>query len=177
MYPDDPDAQKAMANSGFNKAKHIIAGIGGGISGFGTGAKTTFTAKDNIPSSVASAMTKRNAKVQAAGASGGTFLGGVGSSARQFFTGETPYDRLERQISADENAIKMDEAALQTRKAAFGHYKNFMDEIKAEVDGNDKTVGNVDLNSILFWLFFEKCLMDNILLNEGFFSLDKTLSL
>lgn len=93
--------------------KNVGAGIVGAASGLGTGANAVLNAKDHHAKAAMDAMAKRNATALAAGASGSTFFGRMGSTLMGLTTGETSAAIGKREI-ADLEASK---AALETVKS------------------------------------------------------------
>ena len=93
--------------------KNVGAGIVGAASGLGTGANAVLNAKDHHAKAAMDAMAKRNATALAAGTSGSTFFGRMGSTLMGLTTGETSAAIGKREI-ADLEASK---AALETVKS------------------------------------------------------------
>ena len=87
-------------NHALNFLKNVGAGVVGGVSGFSTGAKAALNAKDNYAKATMDAMAKRNATALAAGASGSTFFGRMGSTLMGLTTGETLAASGERKLKA-----------------------------------------------------------------------------
>lgn len=92
-----------------NRGKHIVAGVAGGVTGFGTGVKAALTAKDHAMQAVIDSNTKRNAANIARGKDGSTLLGRMGSSAERLVFGQDSYETETSKLGlakARENAAK-----------------------------------------------------------------------
>lgn len=133
-------------NHALNFLKNVGAGVVGGISGFSTGAKAALNAKDNYAKATMDAMAKRNATALAAGASGSTFFGRMGSTLMGLTTGETLAASGERRIKELEEFNKSLDAIANRAKGemvkqdwTFGALGNVGD---TDVHGN--TIGNVN---------------------------------
>ena len=118
-------------NSTLNRAKHILSGIAGGISGTATGVGAAVKAKDHQFRSALEAMQKRNASVIAKGNDGSTFLGRVGSSWQQYMTGDGSAAELERQI--------------ETNKARIDALKEIKSRVSGETVKKDWTYGDLGI--------------------------------
>lgn len=111
--------------------KNVGAGIVGAASGLGTGANAALNAKDHHAKAAMDAMAKRNATALAAGASGSTFFGRMGSTLMGLTTGETSAAIGKREI-----------ADLEASKAAFETVKS---RASGEMVKQDWTWGNLGL--------------------------------
>lgn len=114
-----------------NRAKHLLAGITGGFSGFGTGAHAAFTAKDHAFRSTMEAMQKRNAQALNAGDAGSTMFGRWGTTASRLFTGESSAAKRERDISN-----------LKSRQSALDAIAK---RVSGEMVKSDVTAGNLGI--------------------------------
>lgn len=92
-------------DSSFNKAKHLLAGIAGGVGGITAGTSAAISAKDHKFKGALEAMQKRNADTIAKGSDGSTFLGRFASGAQQYWTGDGASASLERDISSNKARI------------------------------------------------------------------------
>ena len=137
-HRDDPTYNP---NSLLNRGKHALSGVTGGLLGFGTGMHAAMSAKDHVGSAAFAAISKRNASVLSAGRSGGTFLGAVGSSGRQLFTGESTYDVLDAGFKAREQQIKDAELILRQNQDNNAHRKSIMDRAKSKAVDSERTSG------------------------------------
>lgn len=95
-------------NSFWNRGKHIISGIGGGVSGGITGARAYAGAKDHQGKTVMDAISKRNAESMQRGLEGSTLFGRVGAGAARAFRGDgsTNYDSRTRDIAQKKSIDK-----------------------------------------------------------------------
>lgn len=93
--------------------KNIGAGLVGGITGAATGIGAAVNAKDHNTKAVMDAMAKRNATALAAGSSGSTFFGRMGSTLMGLTTGETLAAIGKREISD----LEAKKSALETVKS------------------------------------------------------------
>lgn len=89
-----------------NVGRAIAGGIAGGIGGLATGAKAFAGAKDHQASATMKAMNQRNATSLAAGQSGSTFAGRIGSTIRREFGANTNADILQKNKEANQNYDK-----------------------------------------------------------------------
>ena len=85
----------------WNMAKHLVAGIAGGVGGMATGMSAWQGAKDHEGKTVMEALQKRNATAIQRGASGSTFVGRTGANLSRslFGDGNTRFDRETRRIA------------------------------------------------------------------------------
>ena len=134
----DPDYNP---NSILNRGKHAFAGLTGGVLGAGAGMSAALSAKNHAGSAAFAAISKRNASVLSAGRSGGTFLGALGSDARQLFTGESAYDALDSRWKAREQQIKDAELILKQNQDNNAHRKKIMDRAKSKAVDSERTSG------------------------------------
>lgn len=111
--------------------KNVGAGIVGAASGLGTGANAVLNAKDHHAKAAMDAMTKRNATSLAAGSSGSTFFGRAWAGAERAFTGDTAYDKDQREIEA-----------LDARAATGKQLQEYLEDRAIKVGANTR-VGNV----------------------------------
>ena len=148
------------ANNIFNRGKHLVAGIAGGVGGLATGMSTAMTAKDHANRAVMDALQKRNATAIARGGSGSTALGRLGSSFTRLGLGDTPFDSATRDISSLkavetsgkdlfsylEGKGKVDGASMGLDFTLDGtHYTGTLDEFsrkRAEAEANFRRTGN-----------------------------------
>lgn len=114
-----------------NRAKHLLAGITGGVAGGITGAKAAVTAKDHALKSSLEAMQKRNASVLAKGNDGSTMLGRLKSSLTQYATGDGAAARSSRDI-----------ANMESRQKALDAVKS---RVSKEMVKHDWISGNLGL--------------------------------
>lgn len=121
--------------------KHAFAGLTGGVLGAGAGMSAALSAKNHAGSAAFAAISKRNASVLSAGRSGGTFLGALGSDARQLFTGESAYDALDSRWKAREQQIKDAELILKQNQDNNAHRKKIMDRAKSKAVDSERTSG------------------------------------
>lgn len=129
-------------NSGFNKAKHALAGIMGGATGLATGAGAALNAKDHNARAAWEAMQKKNQAAMARGSDGSTLLGRLGSTARGVFMGEGSSADIERQIA--------------TNKSRIDALKAIQSRVKGEMvkkDWTESVVGKQDKNTGA-WTYF-----------------------
>ena len=129
-------------NSVLNRGKHVFAGLAGGVLGAKAGMGAALSAKDHVGSAAFAAIAKRNASVLSAGRSGGTFLGALGSSGRQMFTGESTYDALDAGWKAREQQIKDAELILKQNQDNNAHRKSIMDRAKSKAVDSERTSGS-----------------------------------
>lgn len=133
-------------NSAFNRAKHLLAGIAGGVTGIGVGTRATLTAKDHYASAAWDAMQKRNAAAIARGNEGSTLLGRMGSTFSSAITGEGTAAETERKI----NAIKTRVEHLKNAQAAAKNETVKQDWTRAAVAGfrdvHRASLDNVEFN-------------------------------
>lgn len=147
----DMFGRKVNPDGLLNRGKHILAGITGAATGFGTGVGAALSAKDHALRSTFEAMQKRNAQVISAGDAGSTSFGRTSAMMRRAFTGEAPGAETARRISTMENrksaleAVKKrasGEMVKQTwTKGAFS--KN------PTMDANGRQIGNVNYKSFM----------------------------
>ena len=129
-------------NSGFNKAKHALAGIMGGATGLATGAGAALNAKDHNARAAWEAMQRKNQAAMARGSDGSTLLGRLGSTARGVFMGEGSSADIERQIA--------------TNKSRIDALKAIQSRVKGEMvkkDWTESVVGKKDKNTGA-WTYF-----------------------
>lgn len=119
MADEKNDEINGTDNAGkvFNRGKHLLAGISGGIMGASTGINAASGAKDHQMRAAFDAVNKRNTATMTSARSGSTFMGGVGSSLSQFVSGESTGDRLEAKWKADEEKLKYREQTNSARDA------------------------------------------------------------
>lgn len=125
---DTNGAHKDGILGALNKGKNLVAGIAGGVTGFGTGVKAAFDAKDHAMKAVIDSNTKRNAANIARGKDGSTLLGRMGSSAQRLAFGQDSY---EKQASA----LGLAKARENAAKDLFGYLEG-----KGKTDGADYNV-------------------------------------
>lgn len=118
---------KVRANSGFNRAKHLLAGLAGGVGGVATGATATMGAKDHYAKAAWDAMQKRNATALARGNDGSTLFGRARSTLSSAFTGEGAAGAMDRSI-----------ATLEAKQKALSEIKN---RVSGEMVKQDWTYG------------------------------------
>ena len=80
--------------------KNVGAGFVGAAAGGVTGINAAVNAKDHNAKAVMDAMAKRNANSLAAGAAGSTFFGRAWTGVEKTFTGDSAYDKDQREIAA-----------------------------------------------------------------------------
>ena len=130
-------------NTFWNRGKHLLAGIGGGIAGAGTGLSAWQGAKDHQGKAAMDAMQKRNATAIQRGASGSTVFGRWGATGARLFQGEgaTTFDAETRNIAQKkdidksakdlfsylEGKGKTDGAGYRVTTAAFNGQANGVD--------------------------------------------------
>ena len=93
-------------NSFFNRGKHFVAGIAGGVSGARTGFSAWAGAKDHQGKAVMDAVGKANATRYSQGDAGSTAFGRMRTTASRAFTGESTAARREREIGNWESRQK-----------------------------------------------------------------------
>lgn len=125
---DETNYGEQKANSLLNRGKHLVAGIAGGVGGFGVGAKAAWGAKDHAIKAALDAQTSRNAADISRGSSGSTMFGRWGASAERMFTGQDSYEKQNAELSL----AKAREAAA---KDLFGYLEG-----KGKSDGAGYTV-------------------------------------
>ena len=116
-------------NSGFNRAKHIVAGITGGVAGGVAGASAAYNAKDHGFKASMEAMRKRNADALARGNNGSTLFGRLQSTASNVFAGEGSADAISRQ--------------METNKGRIEALKGVKGRVTSEMVKSDYTTGNL----------------------------------
>ena len=89
----------------FNRGKHLLAGITGGVAGGVTGVTAAMGAKEHGFNAAVDAMRKRNAAALARGNDGSTLFGRVGSTASNVFVGEGRANATEREINTNKSRI------------------------------------------------------------------------
>ena len=107
------DRANGKAVTNLRTLKNIGAGLVGGITGAATGIGAAVNAKDHNTKAVMDAMAKRNATALAAGSSGSTFFGRMGSTLMGLTTGETLAAIGKREISD----LEAKKSALETVKS------------------------------------------------------------
>ena len=123
-----------------------------GVSGYAGGsaaAMKALTKKDAGIKSVMKAQQERNARDFEYRRNGGTFFGGLGSSASDILTGTTPYDAEEIRLQKEEENIKKRETALKPSQDANAHRKAIMDRVNSkavEHEGISGSFGGVTGN-------------------------------
>lgn len=107
------DETNGASTTGFagmwNRGKHLVAGIAGGVAGGYTGVNAAMTAKDHALKSTLDAMSKRNANNIARGSNGSTSLGRAVSTGQRLLFGRDAYEKQSSELSlakARENAAK-----------------------------------------------------------------------
>lgn len=120
-------------NSGLNRAKHLLAGIAGGVGGIKSGTSAAISAKDHKFRGALEAMQKRNADAIAKGSDGSTFLGRFVSGAQQYWTGDGASASLERDIS--------------TNKSRIDALKAIKSRVSSEMVKSDWTSGNLGIGT------------------------------
>lgn len=151
------DSSKRLRNRG----KHLLAGITGGVVGGVAGGAAAINAKDHRMRNAMEAMQKRNAAAIAKGNDGSTLFGRLGSSVKQYTTGDTKASSLERQIGTNKSridalkavksrvsgemiksdwtggdlGIAADNAGNRIGKVNFKHYEAQLAEARARGDG------------------------------------------
>lgn len=129
------------ARSLFNRGKHLVSGITGGLMGAGAGISAAMGAKDHAGRAAFDAISKRNASVLSSGRSGGTLFGAVGSDLRQMITGESAYDSLDSRLKAREQDIKNEELTLKQAQDNNARRKSIMDRAKSKATDSTETTG------------------------------------
>ncbi|MBR2678278.1 MAG: hypothetical protein IKE63_02555 [Bacilli bacterium] len=117
-----------------NRGKHLLAGITGGVAGGITGAAAAVNAKDHRFKNTMEAMQKRNAAQLAKGNDGSTLFGRMGSTLKQFGTGDTSAAAIDRQISTNKTRID----ALKAVKSRVSSEMIKADWTGAELKKGDK---------------------------------------
>ena len=128
-----------------NSLRNIGAALSGAVGGTAAMA-SGLTGKDAGLKSVLKKQQERNAKSFDYRRNGGTLFGGLGSSARQAFTGESAYDAMERGWKREEEAIKVQEAQLKPLQDANAHRKTIMDRASSKAKESIVTNGTFSLN-------------------------------
>lgn len=113
-----------------NKGKHILSGIGGGISGGITGLGAWQGAKDHQGKAVTDAIQKRNTTAMEKGLSGSTLFGRAGATATRAFRGDgaTAFD-------AETRGIQQKKDIEKSAKDLFSYLEG-----KGKTDGASYTV-------------------------------------
>ena len=104
----DRNGNLVNPNSNFNRFKHLVAGMAGGVGGLTTGASAALNAKDHSAKAALEAQQKRNAAVLARGNDGSTLTGRIGSTLSGVFRGEgaaAPLDRAIASMEARQKAL------------------------------------------------------------------------
>ena len=122
-------------NSNFNKAKHVLSGLVGGVTGAATGAGAALSAKDHNTKAAWDAMQKRNATAMARGNDGSTLFGRMGSMARSTFMGEGAAAGIDRQIATNKSRVDALKA-LQSRVKGEMVKKDWTQSIVGKQDKN-----------------------------------------
>ena len=112
--------------------KNVGAGLLGGVTGFGAGASAAVNAKDHNTKAVMDAMAKRNATALSRGASGSTFFGRAWTGVERTFTGDTAYDKDQREI-----------AALDARATTGKQLQEYLEDRAIKVGANTRVNGVV----------------------------------
>ena len=107
------EARGKDAKSLANRSKHLLAGIGGGILGAGTGAAAGFSAKDHAGSAAWKAMQQRNANTLSNGYQGSTILGRAEANASRLFGGEPSAVGTERELKRLDEQRKYADAVVK----------------------------------------------------------------
>lgn len=136
-------------NSFLNRGKHLMAGIAGGLGGFGTGMKTAFTAKDHAARTTFEAMQKRNAAALAAGDSGSTLFGRMGAMGHRIATGEAPGASLARNISSMESRRKALDAVKKRMSGEMVKQDWTYGNLGIATDKNGASIGTVNYKSFM----------------------------
>lgn len=134
-------------DGGWNRMKHFVAGLAGGVSGAYTGGKAALDAKDHALKSSLDAMQKRNADVIAKGNDGSTLGGRFGSAARNFFTGEGSSGQISREIESNKGRIS---ALEQVKKRVSGEMvkKDWTEgDLGISTDNSGNAIGKVNFKS------------------------------
>lgn len=138
---DETNEAKTTGFAGmWNRGKHLVAGIAGGVAGGYTGLNAAMTAKDHALKSTLDAMSKRNANDIARGANGSTFRGRAWSSMQRLASGQDSYERESSQLGiakARENAAKDLVSYLEGK----GKSKNSSAIVAPQVEPNFKVIG------------------------------------
>ena len=138
---DETNEAKTTGFAGmWNRGKHLVAGIAGGVAGGYTGLNAAMTAKDHALKSTLDAMGKRNANDIARGANGSTFRGRAWSSMQRLASGQDSYERESSQLGiakARENAAKDLVSYLEGK----GKSKNSSAIVAPQVEPNFKVIG------------------------------------
>ena len=132
--------------------KNVGAGLLGGVTGFGAGASAAVNAKDHNTKAVMDAMAKRNATALSRGSSGSTFFGRTWSAVERTFTGDTAYDKDQREIAAlDAKATtgKQLQEFLEDRALKKGSKLRVGSFVFKDDAGASHTVSNVTLDDYL----------------------------
>ena len=138
-------------NGFWNKGKHLLAGMAGGVMGLGTGLHAGMTAKNHALKNTIDAIQKRNAAVLSKGDSGSTFSGRVKSGASQLFSGEGSAAQVARDISSMESRKKALDAV---KKRASGEmikqtWTKGSFSKNPFTDMNGRTIGQVNYKSFM----------------------------
>lgn len=130
--------------SGFNRAKHLLAGIYGGVSGVGVGSRAALEAKDHYLNASWEAMQKRNTAALARGNDGSTLLGRMGSTLSGAVMGEGSSGSIEREIAT--NKARLDALkAVQSRVKGEMVKKDWTSgDLGIALDNNGRAIGRVN---------------------------------
>ena len=112
---ENEEKGKSLGRSLLHGVRNVMAGVSG-YAGGSAAAMKALTKKDAGIKSVMKAQQERNARDFEYRRNGGTFFGGLGSSASDILTGTTPYDSDVLRFEKDEEKIKADELALKNRQ-------------------------------------------------------------
>ena len=146
--------ENVNARSPANTAKHLLAGLAGGVMGAGTGAAAAINAKDHALKNSLDAMRKRNAEIMAKGNDGSTFFGRARSGLQQYWTGDGASAAGERNIAT----MKSQQAALdQIGKQVSGEMPKYTWTFGSGGEGyTDSTGASLDKKKFNFKTFSAK---------------------
>ena len=134
-------------NSIFNRGKHLLSGISGGVAGGVTGVGAAMTAKDHGFNAAMEAMRKRNAAALDRGNNGSTLFGRMQSATSNVFAGEGRANATERVINTNKGRIDALKA-VKSRVSGEMVKKDWTHGnlgIKQDVNGNN--IGEVNFKA------------------------------
>ena len=133
--------------SGFNRAKHIVAGISGGFAGGITGASAAFNAKDHGFRASMEAMRKRNAEALAKGNNGSTLFGRLDSLRSNVIAGEGSADAVARQMETNKGRIEALKAVKSRMNSEMVKQDWTYGDLGIATDQSGNSIGKVNFKA------------------------------
>lgn len=133
--------------SGFNRAKHIVAGISGGFAGGITGASAAFNAKDHGFRASMEAMRKRNAEALAKGNNGSTLFGRLDSLRSNVVAGEGSADAVARQMETNKGRIEALKAVKSRMNSEMVKQDWTYGDLGIATDQSGNSIGKVNFKA------------------------------